>query len=507
MQVALVRKTLLSIGIVLFSLSTTSILAQNADGQPQGGNNGGENRTGGNGGRGGIGGGGSGLGGYLQIPAAGRVPYHLYDIVLGRPTDTSMTLSLVAYEPILAYLEFGPEADKGAFATEKVQIEPEQAEMFLMDNLEKDSTYYYRLVYQLAEESDDLSNNEFSQSYEFSETFQFNTPRSFGSDFVFTLQADSHLDENTSAEVYTNALLGALGHEPDFHLALGDTFMVDKYIQYPSAHPHYLAQRYFFGLLSHSAPLFFALGNHDAESGNVERMDWSTQTRNTYFPNPSPNEFYSGNAGSTPEGEPVRNYYSYEWGNSLFVALDPFRYNEGRGGRGADNWYMTLGKTQYDWLAQTLVESEATFKFVYLHNLVGGAESNRGGAEASLNFEWGGHEYDGTYSFDENRPGWGKPIHDLLVENDVSIVLHGHDHMYIHQERDGMVYQLVPQPGHPSGNVNSAAAYGYLSGNIVEGSGYLRVGVSEDEVQVEFYDSRIGRAGNLLHSYEIQAPD
>ena len=166
---------------------------------------------------------------------------------------------------------------------------------------------------------------------------------------------------------------------------------------------------------------------------------------------------------------------------------------------------MTLGKEQYDWLVKTVSESKATFKFVYLHNLVGGAESNRGGAEASLNFEWGGHEYDGTYTFDEKRPGWGKPIHDVLVENGVTIVFHGHDHMYIHQERDGLVYQLVSQPGHRSGNVSSAAEYGYLSGDIVQGSGHLKVSVTDDQVQVDFIDSRENTNGQVLHSYVVNA--
>ena len=33
---------------------------------------------------------------------------------------------------------------------------------------------------------------------------------------------------------------------------------------------------------------------------------------------------------------------------------------------------MTLGREQYEWLKTTLENSDATFKFVFSHNLIGG---------------------------------------------------------------------------------------------------------------------------------------
>ena len=44
------------------------------------------------------------------------------------------------------------------------------------------------------------------------------------------------------------------------------------------------------------------------------------------------------------------------------------------------------------------------------------------------------------------RPGWPAPIHQLLVQHRVSAVFHGHDHLYVNQQLDGIVYQEVPQP-------------------------------------------------------------
>lgn len=442
--------------------------------------------------------GGGRLGGYTEVTNAGKVPDHLFNIILGRPTNESMIASVVSYENMQAYIEYGDSKTEYKLKTNTEDLQAEQPFEFEMNRLQKDTRYYYQLRYKQADQ----------EAFKTSELYSFHTPRSFESDFIFTVQADSHLDENTSGEVYINTLNGALDASPDFHLALGDTFMTDKYVEYPQSEPHYHAQRYYLGShLTHSSALFFALGNHDAESGVNDRTDWSTTTRNKYFPNPSPNEFYSGNLESDNDDAPIRNYYAFEWGNSLFMALDPFRYSNKRNrDRGAGNWYMTLGKTQYDWMVKTLSESDATFKFVYLHNLVGGAASNRGGAEASVNYEWGGHEENnGSYTFDKMRPGWGKPIHDVLVENEVSIVFHGHDHMYIRQERDGLIYQLVQQPGHPSGNVNSARAYGYLSGDVIAGAGHLRVFVSDDQLKVDFIDGRVKTNGELRHSYVLDA--
>jgi hypothetical protein len=79
------------------------------------------------------------------------------------------------------------------------------------------------------------------------------------------------------------------------------------------------------------------------------------------------------------------------------------------------------------------------------------------------------------------------PIHQLLVANHVTGVFHGHDHLFIKQELDGIIYQVVPQPSALRSNgSNSAAEYGYLSGDILGSSGHLRVTVTSETVTVEY---------------------
>jgi hypothetical protein len=297
--------------------------------------------------------------------------------------------------------------------------------------------------------------------------------------------------------------------------------MTDKYEKYKDALPQYLAQRYHLGMLAHSAPLFLVLGNHDGErldryDGSTDCMTvWSCLTRKKYFPNPSPDGFYTGNKTEMKHVGHVEDYYAWEWGDALFVALDPFWTTDKRKGKknNEGNWGATLGKEQYDWLRTTLESSKAKFKFVFIHHLVGGLdESARGGSEAALLYEWGGRGKDGKDEFKIRRPGWDLPIHSLFVKHRVSAVFHGHDHFYARQELDGIVYQLVPQPGHAGfDRLRNADEYGYLRGNFLPPSGHIRVAVSLDKATVDYVrsyqpkdETPTRRNGEVTFSYVIR---
>lgn len=179
-----------------------------------------------------------------------------------------------------------------------------------------------------------------------------------------------------------------------------------------------------------------------------------------------------------------------------------------------DTWNLTLGKGQYEWLAETLRSAKAPYKFVFVHQLVGGSQGNgRGGVEFARFQEWGGYDYDERYVFQQKRPGWEKPIHELLKETGVSVVFHGHDHFYACQELDGIVYQLVPQPGRavPAGVLRQAEDYGYHQGTILSSPGYIRVAVSPKQTEVAYVRFPFTRENGgahpgeprIAHSYTI----
>lgn len=445
--------------------------------------------------------GGSKLGNYTEPPPANNVPKHLLNIILCRPTDSAITISILFHQTAKAYIKYGLESGKYEFKTSTTKFKQKEASDIVLESLRRNSRYYYKLFYQ-TEGGVESSSDEFS----------FHTQRGVGESFVFTVQSDSHLDENTSGEVYLKTLQNALQAEPDFHFELGDTFMTGKYVTPEISEPQYLAQRYYLGTLCHSAPLFFALGNHDGESGSRGSTTWATKTRKSLFPNPAPNRFYTGNDQLEPEVGLPENYYQWKWGDAQFIVLDPFRYTKQRG-RSEDNWAWTLGEKQYRWLAESLERVDAKYRFVFLHHLVGGStQNNRGGTEVVPYWEWRGKGSTGENEFKIKRPGWDEPIHDLLVRHGVSIVFHGHDHLFIKQEMDGIVYQLVPQPGHVrSGNTNSAAEYGYLSGETQGSSGHIRVRVGKESVRADYVRTYLPAAedakrknGEISFSYQLK---
>lgn len=419
---------------------------------------------------------------------AGPAPAHPFDVILTRPTDSSITASVVAYKDIEGYIAYGTEKGKPAHKTPTMPLKALDPAEFVLKELRADTRYYYRLFLR------ETGTGDFAADAERT----FHTQRAAGKPFVFTLQSDSHLDQSTRPAVYERTLANALADKTDFHIDLGDTFMTDKYEKYRDSLPQYLAQRYYFGLVGHSAPVFLVLGNHDGErldryNGTPDCMPvWSCLTRKKYFPNPWPDGFYTGNKSEVKHVGRVENYYAWQWGDALFVALDPFwTTNKAGKNKGDGNWSRTLGEEQFQWLERTLAASKARYKFVLIHHLVGGLDDQgRGGSEAATLYEWGGKNKEGKDEFKTKRPGWSMPIHALLVKHQVSAVFHGHDHFFARQELDGVIYQLVPQPGHPGfDRLRDAEKYGYFRGNFLPPSGHLRVTVQADKAVVDYVRS------------------
>lgn len=414
----------------------------------------------------------------VQTSECNNVPPHPFDLVLGRPTRTSVTVSVLCYRDTTGYIAYGTQRGNLDGRTPLHTFKGGEPVEIVLSGLRENTAYFYQ----------------FRPSGIDSGECAFHTARPPGGTFTFTVTADSHLDEHTDPLVYRRTLDDALTAAPDFHIDLGDTFMSEKHPDRTEAAGQYLAQRFYFGHLCRSAPLFLVLGNHDGESprggdtGADSLAVWSNLMRKRFFPNPVPDGFYTGDPSPHPQAGLLEDYYAWEWGDALFVVLDPFWFAHKQQGRG-DLWSRTLGVEQYRWLKRTLESSRAKFKFVFIHHLVGGSgDQCRGGSEAAPFYEWGGLNADGSNGFPENRPGWTAPIHRLFIQNHVNIVFHGHDHIYAKQDLDGIVYQEVPQPGYAGDGrlPRQASEYGYVNGILLGSSGYMRVTVSPDSSIVKY---------------------
>ena len=419
------------------------------------------------------------------------VPAHAYDLMLARPEQNSVTLSALAYQGREGFVTYGMQSGAATNQTPRRQFKAGVPVEIVLTPLQPDSKYFYQFHSRLTR----------ADRFAISPEYSFQTARSPGRAFTFTLTADVHLDEHTSANVYEQSLANIRAEQPDFHIDLGNLFMTDKHATRDEAARQYLAQRFYLGQIGSSAPLFLALGVHDGESSRYDDGSpdslaaWSNQLRKRYFPNPVPDSFYTGNDTPKPPGGRLENYYAWEWGDALFVVLDPYRYSLRQRGGGGDGWAWSLGRAQYDWLAKTLAASRAKFKFVFLHNLLCGDQASRGGVEIAGFNEWGGRNLDGTDGFAQHRPGWPLPIHTLLVRNRVTAVLKAHDNFYARQELDGILYLMVPQPSFAGNDrIRDLQAYGYKHGVFLGNSGHVKVQVSPEKTIVEYVKSSLPRA-------------
>ncbi|MGA2242279.1 MAG: metallophosphoesterase, partial [Verrucomicrobiota bacterium] len=453
--------------------------------------------------------------------------------LLGKPTDTSITINVVPQANANIYYEYGTTSGVYTNQTTPGLAAANEPYEIVISGLQPDTRYYYRMQY---EATSDPGNWVIRSEH------TFHTQRKPGDTFTFTITSDSHAMFNTA---HQNAMTNILNENPDFHLDLGDTFSTDNTTSQSQVNTKYLAYRVpeYMGHIGHSVPIFLSSGNHENEEGwNLDDTPFSIaqgsiQARKLYFPTPINDGFYSANTdplaaiNAAIYGDQYReDYYAWTWGDALFVVIDPFQYTTNlpytpTAGEGTDDtktgnqWSWTLGKQQYQWFKQTLENSHAKYKFIFSHHMlggitngpIGGAEAGyvRGGAEAAAYFEWGGNNADGTPGFSSHRNAadFGtKPIHQLMVENGVSAYFHGHDHQYVYETRDGIVYQLVPPPAtgvNAFSGVYTAGDHGtYNTIKILPSTGHLRVTVTPTQATVDYISSS-STAGTVNYSYTI----
>ena len=379
----------------------------------------------------------------------------------------SAVFSIKANLAAKAYIEYGYQSGKYTAKTSVLTLKAGVAQDLTLSKLNTGAKVYYRLRYLKVG----------STTYLAKSAASFTLPATFTKS-VFAVQADPHMDENSSADVYNGTLDQIVKASPAFLIDLGDIFMVDKLAAKTETNirARYELMKGFYSKLG-NIPLKIVLGNHDGELGY---STFNTKNyRQEYFPAQT-NEL---------------SYFSFTGPDQLHVCLDPFTFTTQS--PKTDGWQWTLGKTQYDWLKKTLEESTARFKFVYIHHLLVGDAQSRGGVEIARRNEWGGANTDGSAGFAQNRAGWYKPVHDLLLEHKVAVVFKGHDHLYVKQELDGIVYQTLPQPSHPGDKVDPTQ-YGYASGKAVGGSGFLKVTTTGAVAKIEF----VKFDGSIADSYE-----
>ncbi len=477
---------------------------------------------------------GLGFAGFCGIRSLDAQTADAENIILGRPTDASIAVSAMAPEETEVFAEYGESPGNYSDRTPVVAASADNTAVIEVGGLQADTRYFYRVSYRAPGEPD----------YRAGEEHTFNTQRPRGSLFTFGVQGDSHPERRNimyHPDLYARTMELVAEAQPDLYFMLGDDFSISnpmaafyrgdkEALNQRVVDDIYLNQRNFLGLMANSTALFPVNGNHEEARGHFlgtplhDVSIFAGRARTRFFPLPAPNEFYTGNPEPVEGIGLLRDYFGFEWGDALFVMIDPFWHSPvpvgNSGGMSAgideewdrltraapDRWASTMGDAQYEWFRETLSESDARYKFVFAHHVLG---TGRGGIERARDYEWGGYNADGTWGFDEQRPDWELPVHPLMVKHGVTIFFQAHDHIFVRQELDGIVYQSVPNPADDTYTSRNRNAY--LSGDLLDNSGYLNVSVSPERLQVDYIrsylpndESENRRHGEVAYSYALE---
>lgn len=327
-----------------------------------------------------------------------KVVVNAGNVILGSPTNNSITASIILEKDAEGFIEYSTESGNYKNKTSIFKTTSSEPLEIYITGLKPDSEYYYRLNHRKVGE----------RKYTVSTESWFATQRSPSASFSFGVQGDSHPEREGKMfhpNLYKQTMEHVAERKPDFYFMLGDDFNIDRLVASNTATRNnvervYKVQRYHLGNTGTNPPLFLVNGNHEQAAKyllNGTPDNAAIQAglaRKKFFPLPAPNNFYTGDKDTVEHVGLLKDYYAFEWGNALFVVIDPYWHsdvavdnqpNAEGNKRKKDPWSITLGKEQYEWLKKTLETSTSKFKFVFAHHVNG---TGRGGVERAKYFEW-----------------------------------------------------------------------------------------------------------------------
>ena len=114
------------------------------------------------------------------------------NIILGRPTDSSITLSILFGETSEFIVEYGTSAGIYQFNSVSFQANANIPEEIDLISLNANTRYFYRVKYK----------SPIASFYNFTPEYTFSTQKAKGNGFTFTIEADEHLYDKKAFQVF-----------------------------------------------------------------------------------------------------------------------------------------------------------------------------------------------------------------------------------------------------------------------------------------------------------------
>ena len=151
--------------------------------------------------------------------------------LLGKPTDTSVTINIVPASNIQYRYEYGTASGSYAHQTSPVNATGGQPSEVTITGLNPDTLYYYRMVY-------DADGSVDGRQLRDADRAHASAPRGRRAN---RSRSPSPPIPTERARTCPNAMTNILNEQPDFDIDLGDTFMIDNTTSQSAVNTAYLS--------------------------------------------------------------------------------------------------------------------------------------------------------------------------------------------------------------------------------------------------------------------------
>jgi len=313
-------------------------------------------------------------------------------------------------------------------------------------------------------------------------TFKTLAPAGVSTKVVF--QADTHrVFADVVSERLANVTYNKIKeHGPDFIVDLGDTQGGDlsgAFFQNEFDLLYQMSNSTFQRL---DTPIQFHIpGNHESlnpyyQNVTTEQLTISTGHRRPWqdisYAGISRDKYFASLGDAT-----YKTYATWEHGDAVYICIDPYMYTEQYPQDNGENCTFTLGAVQQAWFANIMATTTKKWKYIIAHQHLGGENAVTGTTGCY------GKGSSGTFDKGQNLT----EIYPYITDPKHTIMFLGHDHLYMIDKYEDLLFVRVPTYGNQGGGQTTwnQNQYGYNNSRKFFGAGVTNSGAKHGYFKAE----------------------